>query len=219
MGEHSSRTLLGELLLADGSITSAQLSEALDRQSESPGPLGRILVDMGALTPRQLEAMLRKQARLRGTPGEVGRFILVVDDDPEVGAVVRDILAGAGYRVGVADNETEAVGRALAADVECPALVMLDLGLPGPGGIELLAWLREQERTRDLPVVVLTGNPDLEHEIQKRHLRISRFLAKPVPASRLIEAVGGALEEATDGVQEWSGLALGGALPRPVTDT
>jgi CheY-like chemotaxis protein len=195
MDEHPSHSLLGQLLLDDGLITPAQLAEALNRQTESQAPLGRILVDMGALSPRRLEAMLRRQARLRGTPGGAGRFILVVDDDPEVSAVVRDILAGAGYRVGVADNETEAVGRALASDEACPALIMLDLGLPGPGGIELLAWLREQELTRELPVVVLTGNPDLEHEIERRQLRISRFLAKPVAASRLIEVVDTVLAE------------------------
>lgn len=205
MSERSSHTLLGELLLAEGLITSAQLSEALNRQNESRLPLGRVLVDMGALNPRQLEAALRRQARLRGTPGEVGRFILVVDDDPEVSAVVRDILMGAGYRVGVADNETEAVGRALASDEARPALIMLDLGLPGPGGIELLAWLRGQEHTRDLPVVILTGNPELECKIQQRQLRVNRFLAKPVAASRLIEVVETVLAEVSAPVQSWGG--------------
>ncbi|MCJ7822091.1 MAG: response regulator [Armatimonadetes bacterium] len=205
MSERSSRTLLGELLLADGLITSAQLSAALNRQDESQVPLGRVLVDMGALNARQLEAVLRRQARLRGTPGGAGSFILVVDDDPEVSAVVRDILAGAGYRVGVADNETEAVGRALASDEARPALIMLDLGLPGPGGIELLAWLREQDDTRDLPVVVLTGSPDLEDEIQRRQLHINRFLAKPVAASRLIEVIDAVLAEAHAPVQSWGG--------------
>jgi CheY-like chemotaxis protein len=205
MNEHPSRSLLGQLLLDDGLIAPAQLAEALKRQTESQAPLGRILVDMGALSPRQLEATLRRQARLRGTPGAVGRFILVVDDDPEVSAVVRDILVGAGYRVGVADNETEAVGRALASDEARPALIMLDLGLPGPGGIELLAWLREQEHTRELPVVVLTGNPDLEHEIQQRQLHINRFLAKPVAASRIIEVVETVLAEASAPVRSWGG--------------
>lgn len=205
MDEHPSRSLLGQLLLDDGLITPTQLAEALRRQTESHAPLGRILVDMGALSASRLEATLRRQARLRGTPRGAGRFILVVDDDPEVSAVVRDILAGAGYRVGVADNETEAVGRALASDEACPALIMLDLGLPGPGGIELLAWLREQEYTRELPVVVLTGNPELEHEIARRRLQISRFLAKPVPASRLIEVVDAVLAEASVPVRSWGG--------------
>src|SRR4030042_1609642 len=57
---------------------------------------------MGVLKQQEVEMMLRAQSRLRGKPERIRPHILVVDDDPEVGAVVGDILAGAGYSVGVA---------------------------------------------------------------------------------------------------------------------
>jgi CheY-like chemotaxis protein len=181
--------VLGQLLLTGTVITRDELQEALRRQGSGGEPLGEILLQMGAVTPEELEHALRAQSRLRGRPGPARSFVLVVDDDPEVGALVADILEGAGFCVGVAQDEAEARAALLAADSPSPAVVVLDLGLPEDGGIELLAQLRANERTRELPVVVLTGRPDLEHDIQARGLPISAFLAKPVSARHLAEVV------------------------------
>jgi CheY-like chemotaxis protein len=207
MAESKQQILLGQLLLASGVITQQQLDEALSRQRDHHQALGQILLDMGAVTPRQLEETLRRQARLRGKPDHSSPsspFILVVDDNPEVGAVVSDILASAGYQVGVAESEAEAISAFLAPDAGAPALIVLDLVLPREGGIELLAWLRGNDTTRDLPVVVLTGAAELQLEIQRRSLEISEFLVKPVPAHRLVEAAQTALR---------AGHAVSGARP------
>ena len=165
--------------------------------------MGDVLLELGAVAPRQLERALRAQARLRGRPDSPRPFILVVDDDPEVGAVVGDILAGAGYRVGVAQNEAEAMATVLAPDPPLPAAIVLDLGLPEYGGIELLTILRKAGETRDLPVVVLTGRPDMESTIRERGLAISAFLAKPVSARQLLAVVEAAVQE---------GMATGAAV-------
>ena len=71
-----------------------------------------------------------------------------------------------------------------------------ELGLPRYGGVELLTMLRKTEPTRELPVVVLTGQPDKESMIRERGLEISEFLAKPVPLRKLVEVVETALLEA-----------------------
>jgi CheY-like chemotaxis protein len=203
MGEDLACALLGQLLLAEQIITAEELREALHRQETSGGRLGDVLLELGAVAPRQLERALRAQARLRGRPDSPRPFILVVDDDPEVGAVVGDILAGAGYRVGVAQNEAEAMAAVLAPDPPLPAAIVLDLGLPEYGGIELLTILRKAGETRDLPVVVLTGRPDMESTIRERGLAISAFLAKPVSARQLLAVVEAAVQE---------GMATGAAV-------
>ena len=203
MGEDLACALLGQLLLAEQIITAEELREALHRQAMSGGRLGDVLLELGAVAPRQLERALRAQARLRGRPDSPRPFILVVDDDPEVGAVVGDILAGAGYRVGVAQNEAEAMAAVLAPDPPLPAAIVLDLGLPEYGGIELLTILRKAGETRDLPVVVLTGRPDMESTIRERGLAISAFLAKPVSARQLLAVVEAAVQE---------GMATGAAV-------
>jgi CheY-like chemotaxis protein len=197
MSDEHANALLGQLLLGSEIITPEELREALRRQTSSGHLLGDILVEMGAMAPRQLERALRAQARLRGRPDSTRSFILVVDDDPEVGAVVGDILEGAGYRVGVAQNEAEALAALLTPDPVPPAAVVLDLGLPQTGGIELLTVLRKMGDTQCLPVVILTGRPDLEIKLRERGLAISGLLAKPVSARQLLAAVEGALRGTT----------------------
>jgi|GEM_PF-1484384 len=195
MIERQTCTLLGQLLLSAEIITAEELREAIHRQESSGQRLGDVLLDMGSITQRQLERLLRAQARLRGRPDEDRAFILVVDDDFEVGAVVGDILEGAGYRVGIAQNESEALAAVLASDQPSPAAVVLDLGLPEHGGIELLSILRKTGETASLPVIVLTGRPDLEPRIRERGLAISSFIAKPVSARQLLEVVEAAVRK------------------------
>jgi CheY-like chemotaxis protein len=185
--------LLGQLLLAEGFVTSDELAAALARQEENGERLGQILIDAGALAPRQLERALRRQARLRGEPTGSEPFILVVDDDPEVGAVVGEILASAGYRVGIAQSEAEALWATLAPDRETPKLVVLDLGLPEHGGVEVLTVLRKNGSTSDTPVIVLTGHPERESELRERGLSVSQFLTKPTSPRELVAAVETAL--------------------------
>jgi CheY-like chemotaxis protein len=189
MTDHSECALLGQLLLAGGAITKEDLSEALYRQKLSGEQLGKCLVDMGAVAPRQLERALHTQTRLRGKPAPDRTFILVIDDDPEIGALLGDILEGAGYRVGIAADEGEAVAAIMAPDGCHPSLIVLDLGLPRYGGIEFLTILRKTGATSRIPVVVLTGRPDLEDDIRARGLQISEFLAKPISARKLVEVV------------------------------
>lgn len=196
MSEERNCALLGQLLLASGAITPEDLREALHQQRTAGKPLGETLLAMGALAPRQLERALQSQRRLRGKDSRSQVFILVIDDDPEIGALLADILEGAGHRVGVASDEAEAVAAIMAPDGERPSLIVLDLGLPKYGGIEFLTVLRKNGATTDIPVVVLTGRPDLEPEIAARGLEISQLLAKPVSARKLVGVVQAALEEA-----------------------
>ena len=188
--------LLGQLLLASGAITPQDLQEALHRQRTTGEPLGQMLLQMGALAPRQLERALQSQRRLRGKTDGDRAFVLVIDDDPEIGALLADILEGAGYRVGVASDEAEAVAAIMAPDGRRPSLIVLDLGLPKYGGIEFLTVLRRNGTTSEIPVIVLTGRPDLEPEITARGLKISELLAKPVSARKLVGVVEATLEEA-----------------------
>lgn len=193
MPEHASCALLGQLLVAYGVVSTDQLEAALRRQEATGEPLGEILVQMGLAEPEQIERALRAQARLRGRRGQKGTFVLVVDDDPEVGALVAEILDGAGHRVGVAENIAEARAALMAPAGLRPRLIVLDIGLPGPNGIEFLADLRSHPALRLVPVIVLTGHPGFEAEIRSRGLAISAFLRKPCAPRELLAAVSEAL--------------------------
>jgi CheY-like chemotaxis protein len=193
--ENGSYTLLGQLLLQCGLISASDLEEGLRQQQLSRAPLGQALIAMGVLSQRDLEVALRAQARLRGRGDQARVHLLVVDDDPEVGAVVGDILAGAGYSVGVAQTGDEALAAVVASDSARPALIVLDLNMPGRSGLELLSLL-QQLGGHPVPVVVLTGRGDLEEEVRAQSTQVHAFLTKPTPARDLVKVVDAVLNEA-----------------------
>jgi len=196
----ATNTLLGHLLLNHGMVTAEELEDALQRQQVTKAPLGQILVTSGVLQQQELEIVLRAQTRLRGK-GESNRaHILIIDDDPEVGAVVGDILAGAGYSVGVAQNGQEALAAIFAEDSNAPALIVLDLSMPGTSGFELLPVLTKS-MPHPVPVVVLTGNDDRDVEARVRALGAREFLAKPAPARHLVQVIDNLLAEAASAIR------------------
>jgi len=195
MSEHHGSTLLGQVLVSRGLITPEELGQALCQQRWSGEPLGQILMEMGALAPNQLERALQEQARLRSESAAGQPLVLVVEDDPEAGAVEAEILAGAGYQVRVAQNEAEAMAAMMAPDQARPEVMVLDLALPQRGGVELLTVLRKNGGTQRVPVVILSDHPEMEEQLRERGLEVSEFLSKPTPAHRLVEAVRRALRE------------------------
>jgi CheY-like chemotaxis protein len=180
-------TLLGQLLLNYGMITRHDLEAALDQQEASGEPVGEALVSMDVIEPEELELALRAQARLQARPGRSLPHVLIVDDDPEVGAVLSEILIDAGYSTGVAQNAAEATAAVTSVDATPPVLLVLDLRLPGIGGLTLLARLRRIGCR--VPVVVLTGYPELETEVYARDLQVARVVEKPVSARHLVTVV------------------------------
>jgi signal transduction histidine kinase/DNA-binding response OmpR family regulator len=90
--------------------------------------------------------------------------VLVVDDDPGVGKLLRGMLERAGYEVLIAERAHE--GLAMARR-EGPDAMLVDLALPDSPGIELIEQLAQDERTRRRPIVVLTGQ-DLSREERDR---------------------------------------------------
>lgn len=96
------------------------------------------------------------------------RHLLVVDDEPHIGLVLRPFLEQLGYVVSIARTLDEA-RTALRAQPATDG-VLLDLHLPDGSGLDFLRDLREQDRTSRLPVVVLTA------EGEDRVLREARRL-------------------------------------------
>ncbi|MDP3760943.1 MAG: response regulator [Ramlibacter sp.] len=72
---------------------------------------------------------------------------------------------------------------------EVPALILLDLKLPRLGGIEVLRQVRDDERTRYVPVVVLTSSSEEEDIVASLENGANSYVRKPVDFSRFIEQV------------------------------
>ncbi len=132
-----------------------------------------------------------------GNGGEAGRrgTVLVVDDE----AVVRDIASRAlerkGFAVIAAANGDEA--REMLAGYPGISLVLLDIRIPGRGGVEILEEIRGGRP--ELPVVIVSGFPEQQTMRQLPGLVVSGFLAKPFKASELVLVVETAIGRAAGG--------------------
>lgn len=115
--------------------------------------------------------------------GQAGDRILVVDDEPDIIALVAYHLARSGYRVSTASSGSEALQ---AARDEQPALVILDLMLPELSGFEVLERLRGDRALSDTPVLMLTARRDEPDRVQGLSLGADDYLVKPFSPQELV---------------------------------
>jgi CheY-like chemotaxis protein len=92
--------------------------------------------------------------RETGTGHGAGRRVLVVEDEPSIAEAIRFILRRDGWGVIALDSGHDAAARIAA---ERPALVILDVMLPGPSGLDVLQLLRLNPATLPLPVILLSA--------------------------------------------------------------
>ena len=83
------------------------------------------------------------------------RKVLIIEDDPDQAMALGVHLEQAGYAVSRASDTTAAVAT---AERENPDVILLDLGLPGGGGLTVLARLRTHLGTGKAPVIVISGS-------------------------------------------------------------
>ncbi|MGD9645350.1 MAG: HD domain-containing phosphohydrolase [Pirellulales bacterium] len=117
--------------------------------------------------------------------------IMVVDDEPLNIRTVCHHLSIAGYQHFIPVSDSTQVLGALA--MEEPDVVLLDIVMPEPGGLELLSQIRALEGWEQLPVVILTAIDDCSVKARALDLGATDFLTKPVDSSELIPRVRNAL--------------------------
>ncbi len=114
--------------------------------------------------------------------------ILLVDDDPLVLRGVGGLLRDEGYRIAEARNTTEA--RAALEETDPPAMMVLDIRMPGESGLQFLAQLPQPT---PIPVVVMSGEASAGEAAQALKLGATDFVEKPPTPERLLIAVKNAL--------------------------
>jgi two-component system, OmpR family, phosphate regulon response regulator PhoB len=117
-------------------------------------------------------------------PAEVnGKRVLVVDDEPDIVALVAYHLAKAGFRVATATNGIDAVEQARR---EQPSLVVLDLMLPGMSGFEVLEAIRREQSTTSIAVLMLSARKDEPDRVRGLSLGADDYLTKPFSPAELV---------------------------------
>ncbi len=124
------------------------------------------------------------------TPIPSDQRILVVDDEADIVALIVYHLAKAGYRVSTAGTGTDGLE---AARRERPALVILDLMLPGLSGYDVLEQLRAAEPTKGVGVLMLTARVEEPDRVRGLVLGADDYLTKPFSPQELVLRVGAIL--------------------------
>ena len=112
--------------------------------------------------------------------------VYIVEDDAHIAQLVKYNLEAAGYLTSVFENGDEAVH---AIEKSKPALVVLDIMLPGRDGIEVLKTLRSSVETRNLPVVLLTAKGEEFDKILGLELGADDYISKPFSVRELVARV------------------------------
>ena len=111
--------------------------------------------------------------------------VLVVEDDLHIAGVLTDLLEDEGYRV-TTGVDGEALSTAFAAP---PALVLLDVMMPGMDGIEFCRRLKSDPRTRDIPVVFVTAMPADVLAARLGDCPYEGVIRKPFTLTEVLDAV------------------------------
>jgi two-component system cell cycle response regulator DivK len=120
-------------------------------------------------------------------------LILIVEDNERNRKLVRDVLQFRGYQT--LDAETAEDALRLARERQ-PALILMDIQLPGMDGITALGHLRSDPATRAIPVMAVTASA-MTHDRQKiMAAGFDGYQTKPINVKEFLEAVRGLLERA-----------------------
>ena len=113
--------------------------------------------------------------------------ILVADDEPHIGRIIKMKLEQGPFRVSLAYDGQEALDLINSGDKV--DLALLDLMMPRLSGLDVLRQVRAQERFSSLPCIILTAGGDAKHERDALELGATQFLTKPFSPKKLYALV------------------------------
>jgi two-component system response regulator len=115
--------------------------------------------------------------------------ILLVEDNPDDAALTERALRETPARVEVASDAREALAYLFDGAKEAPRLVLLDLGLPEADGLDVLRRIRAHDRTRLIPVVILTSSME-PSDVARCYLEgANSFVRKPIEFDQFVDVV------------------------------
>jgi two-component system cell cycle response regulator DivK len=115
-----------------------------------------------------------------------GELILLVEDNDNNRMLVRDVLQATGYRIVEAENAED--GLRIAAE-QRPALILMDIQLPGMNGIEALQRLRADPATRAIPVIAVTASAMTQDRRQIMAAGFDGYQPKPISVKSFLQTV------------------------------
>jgi chemosensory pili system protein ChpA (sensor histidine kinase/response regulator) len=161
--------VVGASILGDGSVAPVLDLRVLLRRVGSPLPDGT-MIDVELEIPEEPTAP----------------EVLIVDDSLTARRMLSITIGDGGYRVRTANDGLDAIE---AMEDALPDLVVTDLEMPRMNGLELAAHLRTEDRTRELPVLMVTSRSTDKHRVQAESVGINGFITKPYSNEDLLSSV------------------------------
>lgn len=133
-------------------------------------------------------------------------FILIVDDNPTNLSVLAQIIKGAGFSIRIETDGESALEQLQTEDNEYPALIMLDVQMPGIDGFETCRRLKEHPKTCDIPVIFMTAAADVASKVKGLSLGAVDYITKPFEGEEVLARVRIQLQmrQLTQKLQSWN---------------
>ena len=119
-----------------------------------------------------------------------GELILIIEDNENNRILVRDVLEASGFRT--AEAQTAEEGLKLAFDL-APALILMDIQLPGMNGLEALRQLRDNPATRSIPVIAVTASATTQDRLHIMEAGFDAYQTKPIAVKPFLAVVANTL--------------------------
>lgn len=171
----------------DGAVPAARVADAGRPSPSEPLASSPVADDDAHGGPER-----RERERRTARPGT---RVLVIDDSPTIVALLKRMLQQNHFEVLVAyDGES---GLEI-AQRERPDLIFLDIVLPGIDGFSALRKLRRDEATRDVPIIMISGNAQATEQFYVQRIGADDFMKKPFARAEVFSRIEQLLDE--DGV-------------------
>jgi chemosensory pili system protein ChpA (sensor histidine kinase/response regulator) len=172
--------ILNPVPLAQRAATSA-LRAPRPGHAQAPG-------DMGAVAEMGLDETARTES-VQGLRSQT--IVMVVDDSLTVRRVTQRLLAREGYQVVLAKDGIDALEQLQSIT---PDIMLLDIEMPRMDGFDLARNVRSDERTRQVPIIMITSRTAAKHRNYATELGVNEYVGKPYQEAELLALVKGLVE-------------------------
>lgn len=138
-----------------------------------------------------IKRLLGSHADVEYSRTSLGALVLVIDDSPTICAVLEKMLGRDGYEVITATDGSRAIET---ARHRLPALIFLDVVMPGMNGFSVLRRLRHDPLTANVPIIMISGNQQATEQFYLQRCGADDFMKKPFGREAVCERVGRLVE-------------------------
>ncbi|HLP98227.1 MAG TPA: Hpt domain-containing protein [Sideroxyarcus sp.] len=156
---------------------------------------GAVILIINPISFTQRIAVARKVAKAAAEPVRRVPLVMVVDDSLTVRKITGRLLTRAGYMVVTAKDGVDALEQ---LNELMPDVMLLDVEMPRMDGFELTKRLRQDSKTQDLPIIMITSRTADKHRRYALEMGVNEYLGKPYQEDELLEQIARFVGAATD---------------------